>query len=82
MLITTIDDLGIKRKNLSKNKQMGPIKLKRFDTAKETITKQKDSPQNGRKYLQMKQLARINLQNILTAHAAQYLKKKMGRRLK
>ena len=33
------------------------IKLKIFCTAKET-TKQKDNPQNGRKYLQMKQLPR------------------------
>ena len=27
------------------------IKLKSFYTAKETITRQKDNPQNGRKYL-------------------------------
>ena len=59
---------------------MAPIKLKRFDTAKETITRQKDSPQNERKYLKMKQLARINLQNILTARAAQYFKKKNGQK--
>ena len=32
------------------------IKLKSFSTAKETTNKQKDNPQNGRKYLQMKQL--------------------------
>ena len=33
------------------------IKLKSFCTAKETIIKQ-DNPQNGRKYLQTKQLIR------------------------
>ena len=32
------------------------MKLKSFCTANETITRRKDNPQNGRKYLQMKQL--------------------------
>ena len=34
------------------------IKLKSSCTAKETIKKQKDNPQNGRKYMQTKQLTR------------------------
>ena len=37
--------------------------------------KQKDNPQNERKYSQMKQLTRDSFQNIQT-HAAQYLKKR------
>ena len=32
------------------------MKLKSFCTANETITRRKDNPQNGRKYLKMKQL--------------------------
>ena len=34
------------------------MKLKSFGTAKETIKNTKDNPQNGRKYLQMKQLTK------------------------
>ena len=34
------------------------MKLKSFCTAKETINKTKDNPQNGRKYLQIKQLTK------------------------
>ena len=36
----------------------------------------KDNPQIGRKYLQIKQLTKINLQNLQAAHAAQYQKNK------
>jgi len=49
------------------------IKLKNFCTAKETI-RMGDNSQNGRKYLQRKQLTSINLQNIQTTPAAQYQK--------
>ena len=34
------------------------MKLKSFCTAKETIKRRKDNPQNGRKSLQMKQLTK------------------------
>ena len=34
------------------------IKVESFCTAKETISKMKDNPQNRRKYLQIKQLTR------------------------
>ena len=52
---------------------MGP---KSFCAAKET--RQKDNPQNGRKYLQMKQQTKDYLQNIQTAHGAQYQKNKQS----
>ena len=54
------------------------MKLKSFCTAKKTINKTKRQPQNGRKYLQMNNRQRINLQNIQTAHGAQYQKNKQS----
>ena len=37
------------------------MKLKRFCPAKESVNKTKSNPQNGRKYLQMNNLQRINI---------------------
>ena len=47
---------------------MRQIKHKSFCTAKETLKNRKDNPWNGGKYLQMKQMQGINLQNIQLSH--------------
>ena len=62
-------------------------KLKSFCRAKETIYKIKRQPTEWEKYLQTMHQQGINLQNIQTAHAAQYPKnkkpnQKVGRRFK
>ena len=61
--------------------------LKNFCTAKETKMRWKDNCQNGRKYLQMNNINKFNLQNIQIAHGAQYQEykqpnQKMDARLK
>ena len=46
---------------LMKNKQINKwdqIKFKSFFTAKETIKKEKDNPQNGRKHVKIKKLTK------------------------
>ena len=53
------------------------IKFKSFCTAEKTINKTKRQPSEWEKILQMKQ-QRINLQNIQTAHRAQYQKNKQS----
>ena len=42
----------------TKTNKWGLMKLKSFCTAKETMNKTKDNPQNGRKYLQTMQLTK------------------------
>ena len=52
------------------------VELKSFCTAKETKIRWKDNCQNGRKYLQMNNIQKFNLQNIQIAHGAQYQENK------
>ena len=56
--------------NKSKNKQMGPNKLRSFCTMKETIGKVKRQPSEWEKIITKEKTDRINLQNIQAAHAA------------
>ena len=54
------------------------MKLKRFCTAQETINKTKDNLRMGENICKESNRQRINLQNIQTAHAAQYQKNKQS----
>ena len=56
---------------------MGPNWTQKFLHCKgnHKQNKKKNNPQNGQKYLQTMGLIGINLQNLVTAHAAQYKKK-------
>ena len=54
------------------------IKLKSFCTAKETQTRPKDNPQNGRKYLQMKQQTKDQSPKYTNSSRVQYQKNKQS----
>ena len=63
------------------------IKLKRFCTAKKTINKGKDNPQNGKNNSKWNNYQRINFKNIQAAHITHYqkdkqLSQKVGKRPK
>ena len=74
-------------KNKSQIRKCERINLKAFEYQKKPSRKDKDNPQNRKKYLQKKKLTR-NSPPKQTAHAAQYQKyiqtkkKKMGQILK
>ena len=68
-------------KNKSKTKQMGPIKLESFCTAKETISQMKRRPSEWEKiHAKRSNGQEINLQSTQTAHGAYHQKKQTNKK--